>query len=38
VADIPVTLPRPRSLGDLDAAVVTATAQAVRAHLGEAAA
>jgi NitT/TauT family transport system ATP-binding protein len=38
VADLPVDLPRPRSLGDLDAAVVTATAQTVRAHLGEAAA
>ena len=38
VADIPVTLPRPRSLVDLDAAVVTATALEVRAHLGEAAA
>ena len=38
VADLPVKLPRPRSLGDLDAAVVTATAQTVRAHLGEAAA
>ena len=38
VADLPVALSRPRSLGDLDAAVVTSTAQAVRAHLGEAAA
>ncbi len=38
VADIPVALARPRSLGDLDAAVVSATAQMVRAHLGEAAA
>ena len=35
VADLPVALRRPRSLGDLDAAVVTSTAQAVRAHLGE---
>jgi NitT/TauT family transport system ATP-binding protein len=38
VADIAVDLPRPRSLGDLDAAVVTQTAHTVRAHLGEAAA
>lgn len=38
VADLPVRLPRPRSLGDLDAAVVTSTARAVRSHLGEAAA
>ena len=28
VADVPVELPRPRSLGDLDAAVVTETARA----------
>ena len=33
VADIPVELPRPRSLGDLDAAIVTETARAIRAHL-----
>jgi NitT/TauT family transport system ATP-binding protein len=38
VADLPVELRRPRSLGDLDAAVVTATARAIRARLGEAAA
>jgi NitT/TauT family transport system ATP-binding protein len=38
VADIPIDLPRPRSIGDLDAAIVTATAQSIRAHLGEAAA
>ena len=38
VADLPVDLPRPRSLGDLDAAMVTATARAIRARLGEAAA
>jgi ABC-type nitrate/sulfonate/bicarbonate transport system ATPase subunit len=38
VADIPVRLARPRSLAELDAAVVSATAHAVRAHLGEAAA
>jgi NitT/TauT family transport system ATP-binding protein len=35
IADIPVELPRPRSLGDLDAAVVTETARAIRAHLAE---
>jgi NitT/TauT family transport system ATP-binding protein len=35
VADITVALPRPRSLGDLDAAVVTETARAIRAHLAE---
>ena len=34
VADIPVMLPRPRTLGDLDAAVVTDTAARIRAHLG----
>jgi NitT/TauT family transport system ATP-binding protein len=33
VADIPVRLPRPRSLVDLDAAVVGETASASRAHL-----
>jgi len=33
VADIPVDLPRPRSLGDLDAAVVSAAAREIRAHL-----
>ena len=38
VADLRVELARPRSMGDLDAAVVTATAQAIRSHLGEAAA
>ncbi|MEO8272661.1 MAG: ABC transporter ATP-binding protein [Chloroflexota bacterium] len=38
VADIPVRLSRPRSLQDLDAAVVTETAQSVRSYLGEAAA
>jgi NitT/TauT family transport system ATP-binding protein len=38
IADLPVELPRPRSLGDLDAAVVTATAREIRAYLGEAAA
>jgi NitT/TauT family transport system ATP-binding protein len=35
VADLPVDLARPRSLGNLDAAVVSSTAQAIRAHLGE---
>jgi NitT/TauT family transport system ATP-binding protein len=35
VADVAVELARPRSLGDLDAAVVSATANTVRAHLGE---
>jgi NitT/TauT family transport system ATP-binding protein len=34
VADIPVDLPRPRSHGDLDAAVVSAAAREIRAHLG----
>ncbi len=36
VADVAVDLPRPRSLADLDAAVVTATAATIRAHLGAA--
>jgi NitT/TauT family transport system ATP-binding protein len=36
VADIPVDLPRPRSLDDLDQAIVSTTSRAVRAHLGEA--
>jgi ABC-type nitrate/sulfonate/bicarbonate transport system ATPase subunit len=35
IADIPVELPRPRSLADLDAAVVTETARTIRAHLAE---
>jgi ABC-type nitrate/sulfonate/bicarbonate transport system ATPase subunit len=35
VADIPVTLARPRSIADLDAAVVSATAHEVRRHLGD---
>ena len=38
VADLPVELPRPRSLDDLDAAVVSGTAREVRRHLGDAAA
>ncbi len=37
VADVPVDLPRPRALADLDAAVVTATAANIRGHLGESA-
>jgi NitT/TauT family transport system ATP-binding protein len=35
VADIVIDLPRPRSIGDLDAAVVTAAAQAIRSNLGD---
>jgi NitT/TauT family transport system ATP-binding protein len=38
VADIPVELSRPRSIADLDAAVVSRTAREVRRHLGEEAA
>jgi ABC-type nitrate/sulfonate/bicarbonate transport system ATPase subunit len=38
VADIPIALPRPRSLADLDAATVSDTARDVRSHLGEVAA
>lgn len=38
VADLPVELPRPRSIADLDAAVVTTTAREIRRHLGEVAA
>jgi len=38
VADIAVALPRPRSLADLDASIVGATAGAIRSHLREAAA
>jgi NitT/TauT family transport system ATP-binding protein len=38
VADIPVALPRPRHILDLDAAIVTSTARAIRSHLGETAA
>ena len=37
VADVPIRLPRPRSIADLDAATVGETAAAIRAHLGEAA-
>jgi len=35
VADIPVDLPRPRSVEGLDEAVVSATARSIRAHLDE---
>ena len=35
VADIPVELARPRSIDDLDAAVVSRTAREVRRHLGD---
>ena len=38
VAELPVELPRPRSIADLDAAVVTSTAREIRRHLGEEAA
>ncbi len=38
VADLPVELPRPRSIADLDAAVVTRTSREIRRHLGEVAA
>ena len=38
IADLPVELPRPRSIADLDAAVVTSTSRAIRRHLGEEAA
>ena len=35
VADVAVELARPRSFGDLDAAVVSQTAARIRAHLGD---
>jgi NitT/TauT family transport system ATP-binding protein len=38
VAEIPVELPRPRSIADLDAAAVSRTAREVRRYLGEEAA
>ena len=38
VAELPVELPRPRTIADLDAAVVSRTAREVRRHLGDAAA
>ncbi|HET7181406.1 MAG TPA: ABC transporter ATP-binding protein [Candidatus Limnocylindrales bacterium] len=34
LADIPIALPRPRSLADLDAAAVGETARRIREHLG----
>jgi NitT/TauT family transport system ATP-binding protein len=34
VADLPVELPRPRSIADLDAAVVSSTSREIRRHLG----
>ena len=38
VADLPITLPRPRSLVDLDVAAVSGTAREIRTNLGEVAA
>ena len=35
VADLPVLLRRPRSIGDLDEAVVSSTAREIRRHLGD---
>ena len=35
VADITVDLPRPRTIGDLDAAAVSRTALEIRSHLGD---
>ena len=35
VADIPVELPRPRTIADLDDAAVSRTARAIRAHLAD---
>ena len=34
VADLPIQLPRPRTIADLDAAVVSETAAEIRRHLG----
>jgi NitT/TauT family transport system ATP-binding protein len=34
VADLPVELPRPRSIEDLDAAIVSSTSRVIRRHLG----
>jgi NitT/TauT family transport system ATP-binding protein len=34
VADLPVRSPRPRTIADLDAAVVSETAAEIRRHLG----
>jgi len=36
VADVPVPLPRPRAIDQLDAAGVSATARTIRAHLEDA--
>ena len=36
VADVPIDLPRPRTIGDLDAAFVGDTARLIRASLGAA--
>ena len=38
VADLPVMLPRPRTIADLDAAVVSSTSRTIRRHLGDEAA
>ena len=38
VAELPVELPRPRSIADLDAAVVMSTSREIRRHLGDEAA
>jgi len=35
VADIPVDLPRPRTIADLDQAIVSSTSREIRAHLGD---
>ena len=37
VADLPVDLPRPRTIAALDGALVSATAREIRTHLGESA-
>ena len=38
IADLPVDLPRPRAIRDLDEAIASSTAREVRRHLGEVAA
>ena len=35
VADLRVSLPRPRAIADLDAAIVTSTSREIRRHLGD---
>jgi NitT/TauT family transport system ATP-binding protein len=35
VADIPIDLPRPRTIADLDQAIVSSTSREIRAHLGD---